>query len=539
MKNLLNTISLLLLTTHLLQAQVVMADLDINNVRATILTHGDMFWNPVTGDAGYEFPKGSTHHSNFCSTIWIAGYDTANALHVSAQTYRQSGNDYWPGPLDNAGNLSAASSNDWDKIWKINQTTIDSFISTTPHTVANTPASILEWPAKGNIYAKGKGGVSLSITKSMAPFTDINLDGIYNPLDGDYPKINGEQALWRVFSDNGPTHDETNGLPLKIEIQSMAYACNSIPSLQNTTFYSYTITNFDSNVYTKTRIGIWNDFDLGYAFDDYVGTDTIRRMGVAYNGLNSDPVYGTQLTQTGTVILRSPLDGGTNKQPLGSFMYYNNTLGMPTGNPALPNDFVNYLNSSWIDGQHLTNACDGRDSGSNVNYLFPEDPAVIGGWSERQCNNVPNDRRFIMSTSDFNLPSQDPVYFTIAVINTTTGSSNANFNALNALADSAMIYEKGCNHAISPAAIKSTLLENQISLFPSPVSTELTIKWSEGIAVHLKSIALINSLGETIYRSNTAGLNQVKINTGAFASGNYFVQIKTDQQTISKRFVKE
>lgn len=539
MKNLLNTISLLLLTSYLMNAQVVKADLDINNVRATILTHGDMFWNPVTGNAGYEFPKGTTRHSNFCSTIWIAGYDASNTLHVSAQTYRQSGNDYWPGPLDNTGNLSAATSNDWDKIWKVNQSTIDSFITTSPHTITNTPLSILEWPAKGNIYAKGKGGVTLSISKSMAPFTDVNLDGVYNPLDGDYPKINGEQALWRVFSDNGPSHDETNGLPLKIEIQSMAYACNSIPSLQNTTFYKYYITNYDSGMYTKTRIGIWNDFDLGYAFDDYVGSDTIRRMGIAYNGSSPDPVYGTQLTQTGTVILRSPLDGGSSKQPLGSFMYYNNTLGTPTGNPSLPIDFVNYLNSTWIDGQHLTNACDGRDSGMNVNYLFPEDPSVIGGWSERQCNNVPNDRRFIMSTSDFNLPSHDPVSFTIAVINTTTGTNNTDFSALKALADSALIYENGCNHPISPASIESTLLDKQFTLFPNPVSSDLTIKWSEGIATQLTSIVLINSFGETIYRLNEIASNSVKINTSGFASGSYFVQLKTDHQTITKRFVKE
>ncbi|MBK7691106.1 MAG: hypothetical protein IPJ31_08310 [Bacteroidetes bacterium] len=58
----------------------------------------------------------------------------------------------------------------------------------------------------------------------MAPFVDVNNDNIYNALDGDYPDIEGEQALWWVFNDNGKTHNETNGLPLKIEVKALAYA---------------------------------------------------------------------------------------------------------------------------------------------------------------------------------------------------------------------------------------------------------------------------------------------------------------------------
>ncbi|MBK7691105.1 MAG: hypothetical protein IPJ31_08305 [Bacteroidetes bacterium] len=108
-----------------------------------------MFWNPDTQSPSYEFPKGSGKHSNFAAALWIAGVNTATSqLHVSAQTYRQTGNDYWPGPLDNNGNIDTATSNKWDKIWKVNRTTIDSFIATSPHTLANTPAVIIQWPAK-------------------------------------------------------------------------------------------------------------------------------------------------------------------------------------------------------------------------------------------------------------------------------------------------------------------------------------------------------------------------------------------------------
>src|SRR5690606_27451447 len=73
--------------------------IDINNIRSAVLVHGDMNWDTDTLSIA-EFPKGSGKHVSFCTSIWMSGYDMGNRLHVSAQTYRADGNDYWPGPLD-------------------------------------------------------------------------------------------------------------------------------------------------------------------------------------------------------------------------------------------------------------------------------------------------------------------------------------------------------------------------------------------------------------------------------------------------------
>src|SRR5688572_4932623 len=75
-------------------------DLDINNVRARLMTGGDMWWDNGTSQARYEVPKGSLKSSLFAGSVWIGGFDPQRQLKVAAQTYRQSGNDYWPGPLD-------------------------------------------------------------------------------------------------------------------------------------------------------------------------------------------------------------------------------------------------------------------------------------------------------------------------------------------------------------------------------------------------------------------------------------------------------
>ena len=72
--------------------------MDVNNVRATILGGGDMWWN--LSDAQYEIPKGGGINSLFAGSLWIGGVDAGGQLRVAAMTYRQGGNDFWTGPLD-------------------------------------------------------------------------------------------------------------------------------------------------------------------------------------------------------------------------------------------------------------------------------------------------------------------------------------------------------------------------------------------------------------------------------------------------------
>ena len=42
----------------------------------------------------------------FAGALWIGGLDDQDNLKVAAMTYRQDGNDFWPGPL-NADNTSS------------------------------------------------------------------------------------------------------------------------------------------------------------------------------------------------------------------------------------------------------------------------------------------------------------------------------------------------------------------------------------------------------------------------------------------------
>src|SRR5690606_17263869 len=146
-------------------------DLDINNVRARLMTGGDMWWDIGTGTARYEVPKGSNKNSLFAGSVWIGGYDNQGQLKVAAQTYRQDGNDYWPGPLDFTANIDAATCSDWDKFWKIDRSDINRFREMGGASVDNFQ-TIKEWPAKGNDQVVGNSGNRIIIPndKDYAPF---------------------------------------------------------------------------------------------------------------------------------------------------------------------------------------------------------------------------------------------------------------------------------------------------------------------------------------------------------------------------------
>lgn len=80
------------------QTPTAQTDLDVNNVRTTILAASDMWWDLV--NPAYEIPKGSNKNSLYSGALWIGGLDVNGNIKVAGQTYRQNGNDFWTGPID-------------------------------------------------------------------------------------------------------------------------------------------------------------------------------------------------------------------------------------------------------------------------------------------------------------------------------------------------------------------------------------------------------------------------------------------------------
>lgn len=409
-------------------------DLDVNNVRAHLMNGGDMWWDRPTGNASYEVPKGSNKNSLFAGSIWIGGKDAAagNAIRVAAQTYRQSGNDYWTGPLDpTTGSVDFQTCADWDRFWKINASDVSKFRGlyagldpiTDSTTVksnilnGNVPDIIKEWPARGNKEIKtATGGVMPIYNQDLAEFIDVNPnDGPnYNWKAGDYPKISGDQYIWWIFNDKGDAKTETTSESMNLEIRAAAFAFATNDCLNEATFYNYKIKSLSAFDLSDTYMATWCDADLGYAFDDFVGCDTSRGLGILYNGDSYDDGvagYGYEIPMVGVDYFQGPTYFNTNtlkdtELKMTVFTYYNNNFD-DDGNPEALDDYYQYITGFWKDGQPFTTACTGRGTGASTKFIFYGDPCK-GGWTEVSCGNTPSDRRFIHSSGPFPLKQGAP-----------------------------------------------------------------------------------------------------------------------------------
>jgi hypothetical protein len=523
--------------------------ININNINEMVLVHGDMGWDPVTGMNHTYFPDSTKRGINFANSIWMAGYDGGGNLHVSAETYRQIGNDYWPGPIGAGDSVSYASSAQWAKVWKVNRTDITSFLALSTLTTGTIPASILTWPGTGNTYATGAGGVPITISAPMAPFVDLNGNGIYEPLLGEYPDIKGDQALWTVFSDNGRTHSETHGLPLGLEVHTMVYAFHRGTLIDNVVYYDYTLLNKSADNYTGFRVGMWDDMDLGYYRDDYIGFDSTWRMGITYNGNNNDGggvtagTYGPKIPIAGVTMIQLPGDAGTSYEPVGNFDYYNNDT-TANGNPTVDTEYNNLLHGKTRAGQHFRNdfsgpgvPCPGTGTGINTNYVFPGDPSVSSSWSECACPNNPGDRRFIIITNDFTLNAGASEHLLMALVTTNPDTLNGcpgnSFAGLRTVADTAWNFINNLT-----ASVKNVKTVGAIKVYPNPAGSFLTIE-NTGNMVQDANIIIYNVLGQVM---NTPIETQVRkwiANISSLPPGLYNILFRTASGQECVKFVKE
>jgi len=134
--------------------------LNVNNVRAGLLNGGDMWWDGGTTPR-YEVPKvlagEPSKHSIFAGALWIGGIDGSGQLKVAAMTYRQTGNDFWPGPLDRDGNVDALTCRNYDRFFEVRSEAIEKHRAKFSETVTSIPESqvdesILEWPGKDSEF---------------------------------------------------------------------------------------------------------------------------------------------------------------------------------------------------------------------------------------------------------------------------------------------------------------------------------------------------------------------------------------------------
>ena len=490
-------------------------DIDIANIKAPHSVHGDIL--TATSGRFCEFPKGSGKNIATISTLWMGAYDATSALKCAAKMYRADASDYWPGPADTLSISDAqryAMRQSWARIWKVNSSEIDAFLLLSTHTVANTPAPILEWPAKGNSHAKGAGGAVLNITEDMAPFVDVNTDGVYDPLAGDYPKMKGSQMLWWIINDANNPHPVSSTNEMKMEIKMSAFAYKMGTVADNIIFYEYEITNKSASIYSAYRMGIMADFDLGQAFDDYTGFDSTHRMGIVYNG---SPIMSPI---TGMAMLEQPGDVYGIYTPLGSYAPFQNGISA-VGDPQNGVEFYRLMNSQTRTGIPITSGSKGE---------------------RMECDSMvtPGDRRFVIASRDYSFSPGQTRKFGAAMIaaDSAGGCPNINFSQLHQAADTAFKLYWNSFRVTPPGTSNgiAAIQRSSLRMFPNPATSRLYVETagqSKGI------LNIYDALGRSVTLPQTPTAKGFELNTSILPTGVYSIRHQSGTTIETGIFVKE
>ncbi|NOX47520.1 MAG: T9SS type A sorting domain-containing protein [Chlorobi bacterium] len=557
--------------------------LDINNIKARFNANGNHFWD-FNNNKEYFYPSESETGTIWNFAFWLGGLDESGDLRVAAERYRQIGTDYWTGPVSTDGNATTDSATvlQWRNIWKLNKDEIAYHLEHWADPGYEPIEDIATWPAHGD--------TALGQSYNLAPYIDVNTNGVYEPLSGDYPLIRGDQTLFFIINDQ-KQHSETGGLPIGIEIHGFAYAFDAPdnPALNNTTFLSYKIFNRSQHTLTDAYAGTFTDLDLGYAWDDFVGCDVERGAYYAYNGDDFDdpditwqgdtiPQYGENPPAQGVIILGGPYidpdgidnpadecdesingvgfgDGIIDNERFGmsNFVYFNNSQN-PTGDPEVYYEYYNYMKSIWKDSTAMEYGGNGHVSsgayGPAAKFMFPglSDPCNWGtggeepygpiDWTEQTAGNEPGDRRGMCSMGPFTLEAGSFHKVDIAFV-TAPGDENTNsVDRLMTYIDSVktFYYQDPDHFGFAWMGSDETEIKNtEFLIYPNPASYELFVQF-EDIQKNT-FIEIYDLYGKMVKQIKVANSELSKINISNLEQGIYVLRVKSLSGMISRKFL--
>ncbi len=411
--------------------------LDINNIRATLLNSGDLWWDRT--NAGYEAPKRSQEQVDnkartlsplFEGSIWISGKVGGN-LRMAAIQYSgvQGAAAFWPGTIKQGeGSIGKDKCNKFDKFWKVTGKEIED-----AERLGKISQAILEWPGRGNKYLiKNKQYTAEDLADPLAPFYDKNSDCIYDPENGDLPAIkmsngnfvNGlgcwgdkcndvftyaDQMVFWVMNDVGNDHVNPSTTPIGVQMNCLAFAFQSSDELNSMTFYTYDVWNKGNIDLDETYMSMYMDSDLGGYDDDYIGCDTLRSLGYVYNGDPKDedatvkgydvnvPIFGADFFEGPTKANGSPIG-------LSSFVYFVKQQNQPLSDPTTEIHFRNYQEGKSRLGLPLTKSPDCITPGpASTRFCYYGDPSKPGEWTMCDDNQPKRDLRWAQNSGPFTM----------------------------------------------------------------------------------------------------------------------------------------
>lgn len=349
--------------------------IDANNIEMWVTNQGSFGHDPVTGNPGFIYPRGTSKSVIFASGLWI-GARVDGEIRVSLAEYSF---DYAPGPILSPTEYADPADSRY-RVYKIAR--------------GDTPESnrdYAEWPVEDG-----------------AP-----VDHLGNPL------IIGDMTLWCVYNDLNPRFRENMASTQRgmgLEVQQTTFAFDRNDPLGNVVFMKFRVTNKSLNRLEDTYVSVWSDPDVGGPFDDLVGCDTELSLGYCYNATNRDSQYGSEPPAVGIDFFQGPIvpaPGDTahvsgvpvpdhRNLPMTSFNKYINGT-----DPESPVETYNYQQGLTRYGAPMTDP-----EGNTTTFFASGDPVTSTGWTDSD----PSDRRMFLTSGPFTMEPGDSQEIVVAVV---------------------------------------------------------------------------------------------------------------------------
>jgi hypothetical protein len=289
--------------------------------------------------------------------------------------------------------------------------------------------------------------------------------------------------------------------------------------------------NRSSINYQNYHQGIYIDYDIGNAFDDYIGCSPEKNMIFAYNGDNFDESeggmkgYGTNPPSQALVSLSHPLKSGlVNNQNAGSFAPYGDT------------SMWLLMNSMWVDTtpwvNPLTNAV--------TDFILPDNPNSANGWSEVALGNPSGDRRGMITIFEPSFRPGTIICSDYAFIYSRVGAHLQNVQdvwniagSLQALYNSSESFP--CKGS-STAGVSSDQEDEILLIAPNPANDNLTIQTTLAAPY---SIEVTDAMGKVVLQHKEVDKLTYQLNLDGICPGTYFIRIANNQQMLTKKLLIE
>lgn len=541
---------LLFLVISLSSSAQSIDSLDINQVRSTLNADGRLFYNPFA-NRNFHVLDSIPIQTIFTSGLWIMADSVGKRMLASQVFYSTIENEFRPGPVNNTGLTDSLK---YYRVWKIDRAEIDYHIANYNQPNYTADLSITNWPAHGD--------TALGEAYHLAPFVDLDGDGNYEPADGEYPCIRGDQALYAITTDQRDSAHTINIQDaegnLDIEVHTMLYAYNNtgIPLLDTTVFVNFRLINRSSFDYDSLTVGFWNDFDIDKSSqNDFLGVDVQRQLVFGYDANMTNTYLSTPPAQ-GVVLLKgmdSWFDGMDNdfdglidepSERAGMFrsMFYYNTFG-PIGNPEIAIDYFNLLNSEAQMGFKLR-----HDFSSGFGFFgnFPRtyhpfpantNPSQPANWTAHDAGLFGGDIRGIAITGPMTLPSGFSTSMDYAFVYARNAQRN-NIEVIDLLKENVDDVKDWWRSSFFDCSLNVTVQENEdnstILIYPNPTDNLVQIEVKS--YSDKTQYTVLNSMGQII-QSGTPNNSSFQIDVSDWSPGLYFIRFLNNGRAHTSRFI--